>query len=256
VALDRWALARTHELQEEVLAAYRNYEFHLIYQKVHNFCVVDMGGFYLDVIKDRLYTTPARGLPRRSAQTAMQHILEAMVRWLAPILSFTAEEIWRHMPGERAESVFFTTWADLPAGEAAATSVNWTKVLEARAAVLRELERLRVAGNIGAPLDAAVDLYAVPDVRAALTPLGEELRFVMITSEAHVHPAEARPADAVAADPEAAKGLWIRVQPAAAAKCVRCWHKRADVGTDANHPELCARCAVNLDGAGETRRYA
>jgi isoleucyl-tRNA synthetase len=256
VDLDRWAIARTRELQQDVIAAYRNYDFHLIYQKVHNFCVVDMGGFYLDVIKDRLYTTPALGLPRRSAQTAMQHIIEAMVRWLAPILSFTAEEIWRHMPGERAESVFFTTWADLPSGEAAATDVNWTRVLEVRAAVLRELERLRVAGNIGAPLDAAVDLYAVPEVRAALTPLGEELRFVMITSEAHVHPAEARPADAVAADPAVGTGLWIRVQPAAAVKCVRCWHKRADVGTDANHPELCARCAVNLDGPGETRRYA
>jgi len=164
-----------------VIEAYRNYDFHLIYQKVHNFCVVDMGGFYLDVIKDRLYTTPERGLPRRSAQTAMQHIIEAMVRWLAPILSFTAEEIWRHMPGERPESVFFTTWAELPAGGDAATSVEWAKVLEVRAAVLRELERLRVAGNIGAPLDAVVDLYAVPDVRAALTPLGDELRFVLIT---------------------------------------------------------------------------
>ena len=256
VDLDRWAIARTRGLQQEVIEAYRNYDFHLIYQKVHNFCVVDMGGFYLDVIKDRLYTTPARGLPRRSAQTAMQHVLEAMVRWLAPILSFTAEEIWRHMPGERPESVFFTTWAELPTGEDAATSVDWAKVLEVRAAVLRELERLRVAGNIGAPLDAVVDLYAVPDIRAALTPLGDELRFVLITSGAHVHPAETRPADAVPADPTVETGLWIRVHPSEAVKCVRCWHKRADVGSDADHPELCARCAVNLDGAGETRAFA
>jgi len=256
VDLDRWAIARTRELQEEVVAAYRSYDFHLIYQKVHNFCVVDLGGFYLDVVKDRLYTTPKHGLPRRSAQTAMHHIIEAMVRWLAPILSFTAEEIWRHMPGERTQSVFFSTWWELPAGEAAATTLDWVNVLEARAAVLRELERLRVAGSIGAPLDAVVDLYAGAGVRAALTPLGDELRFVMITSEAHVHPAEARPVDAVPAGTAGVTDLWIQVRPSAVAKCVRCWHKRADVGSDPSHPELCARCVVNLDGAGETRRFA
>jgi isoleucyl-tRNA synthetase len=256
VDLDRWAIARTRELQAEVIAAYRNYDFHLIYQKVHNFCVVDLGGFYLDVIKDRLYTTPAKGLPRRSAQTAMQHIAEAMVRWLAPILSFTAEEIWRYMPGQRPESVFLATWAELPAGEAAATSVDWNAVLAARAAVLRELERLRVAGEIGAPLDAVVHLYAVPAVRAALAPLGDELRFVLITSDARVHAAEARPAEAVPGDPDAATALWIHVRPSDEVKCVRCWHKRADVGADPAHPELCARCAVNLEGAGETRRFA
>ena len=256
VDLDRWAIARTRELQQEVIEAYRNYDFHLIYQKVHNFCVVDLGGFYLDVLKDRLYTTPSRGLPRRSAQTAMHHVLEAMVRWLAPILSFTAEEIWRHMPGARAESVFLSTWWDLPAGEAAATTLDWASVLETRAAVLRELERLRVAGAIGAPLDAVVDLYATPEVRAALAPLGDELRFVLITSEARVHPAEVRAAEAVAAEAPGAAGLWIHARAAAAPKCVRCWHKRADVGDDPAHPELCARCAVNVDGAGETRRYA
>jgi len=255
VDLDRWAIARTRELQAEVIAAYRDYDFHLIYQKVHNFCVVDMGGFYLDVIKDRLYTTPARGLPRRSAQTAMQHVLEAMVRWLAPVLSFTAEEIWRHMPGQRPESVFLSAWAELPGGEAAATTVDWAAALEVRAAVLRELERLRVAGEIGAPLDAVVDLYAAPATCAALAPLGEELRFALITSEAHVHPAEVRPADAIAAA-SGETGLWVRVRPATATKCVRCWHKRADVGSDPTHPELCARCVVNVDGAGETRRFA
>jgi len=256
VDLDRWAIARTRELQEEVTAAYRSYDFHLIYQKVHNFCVVDMGGFYLDVIKDRLYTTPAQGLPRRSAQTAMQYVLEAMVRWLAPILSFTAEEVWRHMPGSRPESVFFTTWAELPSGEGAARNVDWAGVLEVRASVLRELERLRVAGEIGGPLDAAVDLYAAPDTRASLAPLGDELRFVLITSEAQVHPAEARPADAVAAQGDGASGLWLSVRRSTSAKCVRCWHRREDVGADPRHPELCARCVVNLEGTGETRCYA
>jgi isoleucyl-tRNA synthetase len=254
--LDRWAIARTAELQAELVAAYRDYDFHLIYQKVHNFCVVDLGGFYLDVIKDRLYTTPAGGVPRRSAQTAMQHILEAMVRWLAPILSFTAEEIWRHMQGPRTESVFHATWAALPSGEHAASSVDWAAVLGVRAAVLPELERLRVAGEIGAPLDAAVDLYATPAVRAALAPLGEELRFVLITSAARVHPAEERPADAVAAGTPLEASLWILARPTTATKCVRCWHRREDVGSDPSHPELCARCAVNVDGAGETRRFA
>jgi isoleucyl-tRNA synthetase len=256
IALDRWALKRAAALQDEVVSAYRSYDFHVIYQKVHNFCVVDLGGFYLDVLKDRLYTTPAKSLPRRSAQTAMYWIAEAMVRWLAPILSFTAEEIWRHMPGTRADSVFLSTWAELPSVTDAPPSVDWPQVLEARAAVLRELERLRVAGEIGAPLDAIVDLYAGPELRTALETLGEELRFVLITSEAHVHPAEARPADAVPADTEGRSALWLRVHPSTAAKCVRCWHKRADVGSIAAHPELCARCASNVDGSGETRRYA
>jgi len=223
---------------------------------VHNFCVVDLGGFYLDVIKDRLYTTPANGLPRRSAQTAMQHVLEAMVRWLAPILSFTSEEIWRHMAGDRAESVFHSTWATLPAAEEVGSSVDWPVVLAARAAVLPELERLRVAGSIGAPLDAAVDLYAAPALREALESLGDELRFVFITSAARVHPAEARPAEAVPAGSAGDESLWILVRPVHDAKCVRCWHRRADVGSDPSHPELCARCALNVEGAGETRRFA
>ena len=256
IALDRWALRRAEELQREVLRAYDRYEFHLIYQKVHNFCVLDLGGFYLDVIKDRLYTTPAQGHPRRSAQTTMYWIAEAMVRWLAPIVSFTAEEIWRHMPGERAESVFFSTWAELPEVPASSGTVDWPMVLEARTAVLRELERLRVGERIGAPLDAVVDLYCEPALLAALGALGDELRFVLITSEARVHPADERPPGAVSAAGEGEPGLWLQVEPSPHAKCVRCWHKRADVGSVAAHPELCGRCAVNLDGPGETRRFA
>ena len=256
IALDRWALQRTRELQHEVIAAYRSYDFHVIYQKLHNFCVVDLGGFYLDVIKDRLYTTPAAGHPRRSAQTAMYWIAEAMVRWLAPIMSFTAEEIWRFMPGARAESVFFSTWADIPATDTVPQAIDWARVLEARAAVLRELERLRVAEQIGAPLDASVTLYGTPEWISALAPLGDELRFVLITSDATVAEAAARPAEALAADAEGKSGLWLQVRRSEAAKCARCWHKRADVGTVAAHPELCGRCVVNLDGPGETRRHA
>jgi len=255
VALDRWALQRTRELQDEVIAAYRSFDFHLIYQKVHNFCVVDLGGFYLDVLKDRLYTTPARGLPRRSAQTAMYWIVEAMVRWLAPILSFTAEEIWRYMPGERSESVFLATWAQLPQS-AVAEPIDWSKVLQARAPVLRELERLRVAQQIGAPLDAVLELYGTPEWVAAIGALGEELRFAMITSEARIAPLADKPVDAIAADADGSGGLWLHVRPSTASKCVRCWHKRQDVGSVAAHPELCSRCASNVDGAGETRRFA
>jgi isoleucyl-tRNA synthetase len=186
----------------------------------------------------------------------MQHVLEAMVHWLAPILSFTAEEIWRHMPGEHAESVFHSTWAALPAGADVQSSVDWPVVLEARAAVLPELERLRVAGAIGAPLDAAVDLYAAPATRTALASLGDELRFVLITSSARVHPAEARPPEAVPVGATGDESMWILARPAQHTKCVRCWHRRADVGSDPSHPELCARCVVNVDGAGETRRFA
>jgi len=178
------------------------------------------------------------------------------VRWLAPILSFTAEEIWRLMPGTRAESVFHATWADLPVAPADAHPIDWARLLEVRGAVLRELERLRVAGAIGAPLDAIVEIYSGPGTRAALEQVGEELRFVLITSEAHVHAADARPESAVGADIEGAEGMWLHVHPSTAPKCVRCWHKRPDVGSVAAHPELCARCASNVEGPGETRRYA
>jgi len=167
---------------------------------------VDLGGFYLDVVKDRLYTTP-RGGCRRSAQTAMHHIAEAMVRWLAPIFPSRGGDL-AHMPGERAESVFLATWWELPAGEAAAAAIDWSSV--ARDARRRAARTRTAAGRrrIGAPLDAEVDLYAAPEVRAALEPLGEELRFVLITSGVHVHPAEVRTADAVPADPAAAADLW------------------------------------------------
>ena len=255
VALDRWAIARAAALQQEVIAAYRSYDFHLIYQKVHNFCVVDLGGFYLDIIKDRLYTTRADSLPRRSAQTAMWHIAAAMVRWLAPILSFTAEEIWRHLPGARAVSVFLTTWHEFP--ELPADAIDWPALIQLRSEIGRELERLRVAGEIGAPLDAEVDIYTLPVEHARLAVLGDELRFLLITSAARVTTlavgADA-PEGTVAAASRA--GVWIRAVPGEAPKCVRCWHQRVDVGQDPRHPELCLRCVSNVEGPGETRRYA
>ncbi|HKE96312.1 MAG TPA: isoleucine--tRNA ligase, partial [Povalibacter sp.] len=255
VAIDRWALWRTQQLQDEVIAAYRDYQFHLIYQKVHNFCSVDLGSFYVDILKDRLYTTPAKSAARRSAQTAMFWIAEAMVRWLAPILSFTGEEIWRHLPGSRGKSVFFGTWAQLPQGAATRPTIDWDAVLEVRSAVARELEKLRNSGGIGAPLDAEVDLYCAPALQQVLGAFGDELRFVFITSGARVHAAESRPADAVPAQEDDRNAVWIVVRASSAAKCVRCWHKRPDVGSNGKHPELCSRCATNVDGPGEVRHF-
>ncbi len=249
VDLDRWALARTGELQREIVAAYDAFEFHRVYQLLHNFCVVDLGAFYLDIIKDRLYTTPRDGHPRRSAQTAMYHVAEAMVRWLAPILSFTAEEIWRALPGTRDVTVFTSTWHELPA--AGARRVDWNGLLRVRETAARALEALRVTGRIGSGLDARLQVFADGDLGTALACLGAELRFVFITSAATVHPAAGRPDDALAGD-----GFWVAVTPTDAAKCVRCWHRREDVGSSAAHPQLCARCAANVEGPGEHRAFA
>ena len=252
--LDRWAVERAAQLQRDVIAAYGTYEFHLIYQKVHNFCAVDLGAFYLDVVKDRQYTTRADSRARRSCQSAMHHIIEAMTRWLAPILSFTAEELWKHLPGPHGASVFLETWYLLP--ERAADEFNlayWANLMAVRLQVNKELERLRVAGQIGSGLDAEVDMYCDDALHTALTRLGDELRFVLITSYARVHHAHDRPADAVATEHT---GLWVKAATSTHNKCVRCWHHREDVGQHTQHPELCGRCVENVDGAGEVRRYA
>jgi isoleucyl-tRNA synthetase len=242
VALDRWALRRARQLHAEVTEAYRNYEFHLVYQKVHGFCVVELGGCYLDVLKDRLYTTPAKSHARRSAQTAMYHIAESMVRWLAPVLSFTAEEIWPHLPGRREASVFHATWHVLP--EVPADDIDWEAFLALRAEVARELERLREAGEIGSPLEAEVEVACSAAEHLRYAALGDELRFFFITSAARV-----------VIEPAIA-GRLVRVRPVGAAKCVRCWHRRDDVGSHSEHPELCGRCVTNVVGPGEERRYA
>ncbi len=253
VALDRWVLNRTQALQGEITEAYRRYAFHLIYQKVHNFCTVDLGGFYLDVLKDRMYTTPLKGAARRSAQTAMYHVAHAMVRWLAPILSFTAEEVWRYLPGERAASVFHTTWHTLP--EVASEAIDWDALIALRTDVTRELERLRDTGAIGAPLEAQVEVYCTEAQYPRFAALGQELRFLFITSQARVHAVSAPPEGAVPAANTGADGVWIRVSPTKDPKCVRCWHRRPDVGADARHPELCLRCVGNIEGPAELRVF-
>ncbi|HEV2443006.1 MAG TPA: class I tRNA ligase family protein, partial [Steroidobacteraceae bacterium] len=254
LALDRWALARTSALQAEIIEAYRRYAFHLIYQKVHNFSSVDLGGFYLDVLKDRMYTMPKASVARRSAQTVMHHIAECMVRWLAPVLSFTAEEIWEFLPGERSESVFLATWHQAP--EVSAAEVEWPALLQLRSDVTRELEKLRGAGAIGAPLDAEVDVYCVPDEYARFNALGDELRFFFITSHARVHRIDgAPPADAAPATNTGRTGVWVAVKPTSDPKCIRCWQRRPDVGSNPKHPEICGRCVSNVEGPGEVRRF-
>jgi isoleucyl-tRNA synthetase len=253
VAIDQWATAKAFALQNDVVTSFRNYEFHDIYQKVHNFCVVELGGFYLDIIKDRLYTTGAASVPRRSAQTAMYHVADAMVRWLAPILSFTAEEVWSFLPGTRNESVFLNTWHRFPAGSERTSGIDWPAFIALKADVGRELERLRSAGAIGAPLEAEVTVFAQPEQAARFRALHDELRFLLITSQARVIEVDTAPVDAVQTH---AEGVWIEVKPSSQPKCVRCWHLRSDVGSDPSHPELCARCVVNVEGPGEERKFA
>jgi isoleucyl-tRNA synthetase len=255
LALDRWALQKTKQLQKEILEAYDAYNFHLIYQKIHQFCVVELGGFYLDVLKDRMYTMPRTSRGRRSAQTAMFHMLEAVVRWLAPVLSFTAEEIWSYMPGKRGTSVFVETWHTAwptIVEQDGMTSQFWDEILVVREAVKQELEKLRIAGGIGSGLDAEVDLYCTPEIASSLSKLKDELRFVFITSYARVHAAESAPSDSVATQ---LSGLKLKVSASSHAKCARCWHRREDVGMHADHPALCGRCVANI-GKGEERGYA
>jgi isoleucyl-tRNA synthetase len=253
VAIDQWVIAKTFHLQNDVVTAYRNYEFHKIYQEIHNFCVVELGGFYLDIIKDRLYTTGAQSAPRRSAQTALNHLAQAMVRWLAPILSFTAEEAWSHLPGIPNESVFFNTWHQFPAGAERVSAVNWPALIALKADAARELERLRTLGSLGSSMEADVTVF-VPDALAAqFAPIGAELRFLLITGDAKIANSSALSATAVKASQE---DVWIEVKPSGSPKCVRCYQLRADVGSDPKHPEICARCVLNVEGPGEERHFA
>jgi isoleucyl-tRNA synthetase len=255
--LDQWAMARARALHERIQEAYEACDFARVVSLVQNFCTNDLGALYLDVTKDRLYTMPPDSRGRRSAQAAMFRIAEALVRWLAPILSFTADELWGYLPGARLGSVFFATIADvdalLPAGGAyrAADGPAMDELLALRDAVGKVLEPMRAEGRIGASLAAEVDVYAG---LGQPLPAGaaEELRFLFITSQLRLHPAEERPAGAAQAE-----GLqaWIVAAPSAHGKCVRCWHYRPEVGSFPTDPELCGRCVDNVRGAGETRGF-
>ncbi|HRH91564.1 MAG TPA: isoleucine--tRNA ligase, partial [Agitococcus sp.] len=256
LALDRWVVDKAAQVQTEVIAAYEAYEFHNIYHKLHNFCSLDLGSFYLDIIKDRQYTTQADSLARRSAQTALYHIIQALVRWCAPILSFTAHEIWQEIPQAGAESVFLTEWyqglATLPEDDSQPmlTRAYWQQVMAVKTAVNKEIEEARTRKEVGSGLSAEVTLYVAPELKARLALLSDELRFVLITSSATLSDqnGEGQATDVV--------GLNVKVTPSTYTKCVRCWHYRADVGSHADHPEICARCVENVAGQGEVRYFA
>ena len=238
--IDRWALARASELQAELLAHYERFEFHPVVAKVQLFCSEDLGAFYLDVLKDRLYTTAPKSLARRSAQTALWQVTHAMLRWMAPFLSFTAEEAWPVLAPGKSASIFTETFWAFDAPDAALLA-RWSRVRAIRDEVNKAIEAVRTAGGVGSSLQAGVTLSAGADDRALLGSLGDDLKFVLITSSAAVVSGEA---------------LAVTVTPSAATKCERCWHWRDDVGHDPAHPGLCGRCTSNLHGAGETRTVA
>ncbi|MGH8692429.1 MAG: isoleucine--tRNA ligase, partial [Burkholderiales bacterium] len=235
VEIDRYALAMTAAMQEQVTADYARYQFHLVAQRLQAFCSEDLGAFYLDVLKDRLYTCGADSKPRRSAQTALWHITHSLVRLMAPVLSFTAEELWQTFAKEG--SVFFTTWHELPRpADGAELLAKWERLRALRNPVRKEIEDLRAAGKVGSSLQAEVDLHAPEQDYGLLASLGDDLKFLMLTSSAQVH---------------ASKEPKVSVTASKHPKCERCWHYRADVNDEA----LCGRCQTNLRGPGETRRH-
>jgi isoleucyl-tRNA synthetase len=268
--LDRWAVARAVRLMQlarrvygteadgvEELAA-DTYEYQVLCHELMRFCTVDMGAGYLDMTKDRLYTLRTDNVARRSAQTAMYWTLEVLVRALAPILSFTAEEIWAHMPARGHDSVFFATWADIDALRRVTLSHEQEALFDdlatLRSAALKEIETLRNAGKLGGSLEAEVALYLDASAERLLEGYGEELRFYFITSNVELHAADAKPKSAQAV-PLRYRQAWLEVAPTDKPKCVRCWHHRDDVGGHPEHAELCGRCVTNVDGPGEARRY-
>ncbi len=246
VEIDRYGLALTREMAAACMADYAKYEFHLVAQRLQNFCSEDLGGFWLDVLKDRLYTTGAASLPRRSAQSALHHVTHMLLRLMAPILSFTAEEAWAVLHPGQDESIFFHTWKGvLPAQEGeAGLLARWKRIREIRAVVAKSLEERRAAGELGSSLQADVEIAVSSADRELLASLGGDLRFVMITSAANLADAGAE------GDPQ------VVARASAHAKCERCWHYRPDVGTQARHPAICGRCVSNLEGPGEVRRHA
>jgi isoleucyl-tRNA synthetase len=241
--IDRYALALTQKLQDGMCGDYERYEFHFAVQKLVGFCSEDLGGFYLDILKDRLYTAGENSKARRSAQNALYHITQSLARLIAPILSFTGEEVWATLQGRDDVSVFEQLWYKLPDAGLKGEAVSaWGDIRAVRELVNKKLEEQRATGAIGSALQAEVDVYAPKATFELLARLGDDLRLVFITSRAKVHQREGE--------------MEIKVTPSAQQKCERCWHYREDVGSDANHPTLCGRCVSNLFGTGESRQYA
>jgi isoleucyl-tRNA synthetase len=244
--IDRYALSRASQLQTDILEHFAAYEFHPVVSKLQIYCSEDLGAFYLDILKDRLYTTGAHSLARRSAQTALWQITQAMLRWMAPFLSFTAEEAWAVLaaagktPAATSPSIFLDTYMTLATPDIALLA-KWSRIREIREAVNKDIETLRAAGQVGSSLQANVVLTVTTEDHTTLASLGEDLKFVFITSAIELVVGET---------------LSATVSSSTASKCERCWHYREDVGADAAHPTLCKRCTSNLYGPGEARVYA
>ncbi|MDE9538307.1 isoleucine--tRNA ligase [Xenorhabdus bovienii] len=256
VALDRWAVGRAQAAQADILKCYDEYDFHSVVQRLMQFCSVEMGSFYLDIIKDRQYTAKSDGLARRSCQSALFHIAEALVRWMAPILSFTADEIWNELPGNRAQYVFTEEWYDRLFGLEDGADMNdtfWAELLEVRGEVNKVLEQARADKHIRSSLEAAVTLYADEALVEKLNKLSDELRFVLLTSQIEVAAYAAAGNDAQQTE---LKGLKVAFHKADGEKCPRCWHYAKNVGLVAEHAELCGRCVTNVAGNGEEREFA
>ncbi|WP_034949314.1 isoleucine--tRNA ligase [Erwinia oleae] len=257
VVLDRWAVGRAKAAQDDIIASYDRYDFHEVVQRLMQFCSIEMGSFYLDIIKDRQYTAQRDSLARRSCQTALFYIAEALVRWMAPIMSFTADEIWNELPGKRAQYVFTEEWFDGLFGLAENESMNdayWADLLKVRGEVNKVIEQARAEKRVGGSLEASVTLYAEAGLAEKLTSLGDELRFVLLTSGAQVADLELATADAQQS--ELLKGLKIALNKAEGEKCPRCWHYTTDIGQNAEHPDICGRCVTNVAGDGEQRKFA
>jgi len=245
IEIDRYALAMTREMAAACIADYSRFEFHLVAQRLQIFCSEDLGAFWLDVLKDRLYTTGRDSKPRRSAQAALHLVVQMLLRLMAPILSFTAEEAWKVVGAKADDSVFFHTWNDVLPAQPCEESLcaKWRRIREIRGAVLKRIEEARAAGLLGSSLQAEVALTVPGTDLALLQSLGDDLRFALITSKA-----------TVAAGTGEEIQVEVKVSPDP--KCERCWHYRPDVGSVAGHATICARCVSNLAGPGEERRHA
>jgi len=267
--IDRYAIARMTALQSEILEHYKVYEYHPVVSKLQMYCSEDLGGFYLDILKDRLYTCGTTSAARRSAQTAIWHITQSLLRVMAPILSFTAEEAWSFFANKdeyeaSSETIFTQTYYELPQIEdATALTEKWDLIRKVRSEVNKALENLRTSGQIGSSLQAEVDIYTNGRFYEALTSLGEDLKFVLIVSSSsvkdfgddYVNAKDGADLENVL-DPALGLDLRMRVSPSTYEKCERCWHYRADVNADAAHPGICGRCVSNQFGAGESRKFA
>lgn len=253
IALDQYILQRANEVQQSIIADYHAMSFHTVVSSITNFCINDLGGFYLDIIKDRQYTTKADSQARRSAQTALYHVVNAFVRWISPILSFTAQEAWALIPEQNEKYVFTAEWYNLEMASQnnALSEQDWQTLIQVKSAVNKHIENARNEKIIGGNLSAKVELWAKPELKTLLDKLGDELRFVLITSQVKVYDFDEKQGNASDFD-----GLNVKISTADGEKCVRCWHVLPDVNTHAGHTGICGRCVINVAGDGEVRHYA